>query len=118
MEQSTGSQVLGTNTWDRLDASVRPPATFGTEPPRATAVSRVGIAVEHLGGRLRSPAVTSRVAVADQVGRALQRAGGYLDERDLRGMRIDAERLIVRRPIASVLVALVVGYLAGRAVWR
>lgn len=116
MEQPTGS--LGTTTWERLDASVRAPGPMRVEPPRSTATGRIGTAVGGLGGRLRSPAVTGRVAAADTVGRALQRAGGYFDTHDLRDIRNDAERLIVRRPIASVLLAVVVGYLAGRAVWR
>jgi hypothetical protein len=113
MEQPTGS--LGTTSWARLDASVRPAVL--AEPPRPT-TPRLGTAVSGLGGRLRSPSVTQRVGAADAVGRALQRAGGYFDTHDLRDIRSDAERLIVRRPVASVFLAVVVGYLAGRALWR
>lgn len=113
MEQSTAARE--TISWDRLDESVRP---VFKEPARSTATSRIGNVVGTLGDRLRSPSVAGRIGAADGVGRALQRAGGYFDTHELRDIRNDAERLIVKRPIASVLLAVVVGYLAGRAVWR
>jgi len=116
MEQSTASP--DTTTWERLDAAVRPGGALPAEPPRTTATGRIGAAVGTLGGRLRSPSVTGRVGAADAVGRGLQRAGAYFDTHDLPDIRNDLERLIVRRPVASVLLALGVGYLAGRAVWR
>ncbi len=116
MEQSTAARE--TTSWDRLDASVRPIRPVFGEPARSTATGRIGNVVGTIGNRLRSPSVTGRVGAADTVGRALQRAGGYFDTHDFRDIRHDAERLIVKRPIASVLLAVVVGYLAGRAVWR
>lgn len=125
MEQPTASP--GTTTWERFDSAVRPPGPVAAaaEPPRSltaspgsTATARIGAAVGGLGGRLRSPSVTQRVAAADAVGRALQRAGGYFDQHDFRDIRNDAERLIVRRPILSVFLAAMAGYFAGRAVWR
>ncbi len=33
-------------------------------------------------------------------------------------VRVDAERLIIRRPVMSLAVAVVVGYAAGRMMWR
>jgi hypothetical protein len=118
MEQPTRSPGAQTDTWERLDADVRPTAAMGGETPRQAPTRRLGEVVGSLGDRLRSPAVTGRVAAADGVGRAFQRAGGYLDQRDVADIRYDAERIIIRRPFVSMLVAVVVGYLAGRAVWR
>ncbi len=54
----------------------------------------------------------------EQATGALQRAGGDFGRYDLEDIRNDAERLIVRRPIVSLALAVVAGYLAGRAVWR
>jgi hypothetical protein len=79
---------------------------------------KVGDWIEHLGRQLRGDGVTNRVAAADAVGRALERAGEYLEHSDMADMRADAERLIVRRPVASLAVAAVVGYAAGRMIWR
>ncbi len=116
MEQSTVSP--DTATRKAFDAAVPPAGSLPAEPPRSTATRRIGAAVGSLGERLRSPSVTGRVGAADAVGRGLQRAGGYFDTHDLADIRTDLERFIVRRPIASVLLALGAGYLAGRAVWR
>ena len=91
---------------------------YGLEPDRTSATYKLGDWVEHLGRRLRSEAVTSRVAAADAVGRALERAGEYLEHRSVADVRSDAERLIIRRPMVSLAVAALVGYTAGRRIWR
>lgn len=110
------------DTWTALDRGprldVEEAVIHRVEADRTSATYKVGDWMEHLGRRLRGDAVTSRVAAADAVGRALERAGEYLEHRQMADVRIDAERLIVRRPVVSLALALVVGYAAGRMMWR
>ena len=118
MDQSLEETRRG--TWAALDRGRRGDVAVnaGPEPDRTSATYKVGDWIEHLGRRLRDDAVTSRVGAADAVGRALERAGEYLEHRRVADIRSDAERLIVRRPVVSLALAVVVGYAAGRMVWR
>jgi hypothetical protein len=50
-------------------------------------------------------------AVAD----ALERSGRYVEDRNIRGMADDFTEVIKRNPIPSVLIAIGLGFLAGRA---
>ena len=88
------------------------------EPDRTSTTYKVGDWLEHLGRRLRGDGMTSRAGAADTVGLALERAGEYLEHRQMADVRVDAERLIVRRPVVSLAVAAVLGYVAGRIIWR
>jgi hypothetical protein len=110
------------DTWAALDRGRRGDLAvnpIGTEGAGATSATyKVGDWIEHLGRRLRDDGVTSRVGAADVVGRALERFGEYLEHREMAGIRSDAERLIVRRPVLSLALAAVVGYAAGRMIWR
>jgi hypothetical protein len=115
MDQPAASLRARPETWRRLDTAVRPASSEGID---RSSTRRIGEAIGNLGGRLRSEAVIEKVGAADAVGRVLQRAGAYLDQRDVQDLRVDAERLIVRRPLVSIALALCVGYVAGRAIWR
>lgn len=115
MEQTTASPHA--TAWDRLDTAVRPTATT-TEPPRSGAAERIEDAAANVSERLQAPAFAERMCGAGAVGRALQQAGAYFKSHRPEEIRGDVERLIVKRPIVSVCLAVVVGYVAGRAVWR
>jgi len=116
MDQPTPSLHARPETWDKLDEAVRP--NLSPERTVNSSTRRLGETIGNLGGRLRSSSVTERVGAADTVGLALQRAGAYLDQRDARDVRLDAERLIVQRPLLSIALALFAGYVAGRTIWR
>ncbi|RPJ70948.1 MAG: hypothetical protein EHM24_13925 [Acidobacteria bacterium] len=119
MDQSLGETRR--ETWSALDRGRRPDVDLDVVnrmEPRTSAIYKVGDWIEHLGRRLRGDALTQRVAAADGVGRALERAGEYLEHRQMADIRNDAERLIVRRPVMTLAVALVAGYAAGRIIWR
>jgi hypothetical protein len=117
MDQPTPSLQTHPETWRDLDAAVRP-TTWGPTAHREPVTHRLGGVIGNMGDRLRSDDVTQKVGAADAVGRAFQRAGAYLDQRDVQDVRADAERLIVKRPLVSIALALFVGYAAGRAIWR
>jgi len=119
MNQSLGETRR--ETWTALDRGPRDVAVDALnplEPDRTSTTYKVGDWIEHFGRRLRGEAVTSRVGAADAVGRALERAGEYLEHRQMADVRADAERLIIRRPVISLALAVVVGYAAGRMIWR
>jgi len=120
MDQSLGETRR--DTWTALDRGRRGDVPVDPlsrlEPDRTSATYKVGDWIEHLGRRLRADAVTSRVGSADTVGRALERAGEYLEHRQMADVRVDAERLIIRRPVMALALAGVFGYLAGRMIWR
>jgi hypothetical protein len=48
----------------------------------------------------------------------LDRVGRYLEERQVDGLRSDAEHLIIGRPVLVLLAAVTLGYAAGRAIRR
>lgn len=101
-------------------ASAVPVPTSVTPQPPADVAWRAGHALRSAADRLRSSTVLER----DQMQRlrsvtgALDSVGKYLERRQLEGMRLDAERLIVARPVLALLAAVMVGYAAGRAVRR
>jgi len=120
MDQSLGETRR--ETWASLDQGRRGDVPVDPlhrlDPGRASATYKLGDWIEHLGRRLRDDSVTGRVGAADTVGRALERAGEYLEHRQMTDVRADAERLIIRRPVMSLALAVVVGYAAGRMIWR
>lgn len=119
MNQLTSREGLQSDTWTGLDAAVRPTAVSASLRGHEVSVaSRAAGFLGNVGERLRSETVTRRVPAAESVGRALQQAGGYLERRQMAGVRADSERLIVRRPLVSLALAAVLGYAAGRMVWR
>ena len=109
-------------TWAALDrgrrGDVAVDAVDLAGPSGRPATYRIGDWMEHLGRRLRSDGATRRVGAADAVGRSLERAGEYLEHRQMAEIRSDAERVIVRRPVLTLALAAVVGYAAGRMLWR
>jgi len=120
MEQSLEETRRG--TWAALDRGRRGDVAVDPlrrlEPGRTSATHKVGAWIEDLGRLVRGEAVTSRVGAADTVGRALERAGEYLEHREASDVRVDAERLIIRRPVMALALAVVVGYATGRMIWR
>jgi hypothetical protein len=88
--------------------------------PRADAATRTGSALRTAATRLRSSGVLEREKLQKlrSVPEALDSVGEYLERRRLAGVRLDAERLIVARPVVALLAAMLLGYAAGRAVRR
>lgn len=86
----------------------------------ADVVARAGSALRHAADRLRSSGVLEREQLQRlrSVPNELDNVGEYLERRQLQGLRLDAERLIVARPVVALLTAVIVGYAAGRAVRR
>jgi hypothetical protein len=81
-------------------------------------VSRAGVAIRRAGERLDSSALLHRqqLRAFRDVPNELRRMGDYLERRRMRGVKLDAERAIVARPLAALLVAAVVGWVAGRTI--
>jgi hypothetical protein len=88
--------------------------------PDEDIASRAGSALRSAAGRLRSSGALEREGLERLrfLQRGLDSVGEYLERRKLPGLRLDAERLIVARPLVAVVAAAAVGYLAGRAVRR
>lgn len=91
-----------------------------TLAPAADAATRTGGALRSAAVRLRSSGVLEHEQLQRlrSVPDALDSVGEYLERRRLSGVRLDAERLIVARPVVALLAAVLVGYAAGRAVRR
>jgi hypothetical protein len=104
----------------RLSGATALPVPATTMPQSADVVSRAGHALRTAADRLRSSTVLER----DQLQRlrsvtgALDSVGEYLERRRLQGVRLDAERLVIARPVVALLAAVLLGYAAGRAVRR
>ncbi len=81
-------------------------------------VSRAGAAIKRAGERLDSNPMLHRqqLRAFRGVPNELRRVGDYLERRRMRGVKLDAERVIVARPVVAVLVAAAVGWLAGRTI--
>jgi hypothetical protein len=96
---------------------VRPIDVIGREPDVAT---RAGGALRAAAERLRSSGVLEREQLAQlrRVPDGLESVGAYLERRRLPGVRLDAERLVVARPVVALLAAAIAGYAAARAVKR
>jgi len=88
--------------------------------PTADVASRAGHALRSAADKLRTSAVLEgeQMQKLRSVPEALDNIGEYLERRRLQGIRLDAERLIVARPVVALLAAVLVGYAAGRAVRR
>ncbi len=88
------------------------------EAGEADFVTRAGWAIRRAGERLDVSALFHREQlrqfrlVPDQ----MRRLGDYLERRQLRGVRLDAERTVVARPLLSVAIAAAIGWVAGRAI--
>lgn len=91
-----------------------------TALPLTDAATRAGGALRSAAYRMRSSGVLDgeQLQRFKSVPDALDSVGEYLERRRLEGVRRDAERLIVARPVIALLAAAVVGYVAGRAVRR
>ena len=108
--QQAGAQVadkaqqVGTQVADKADAAT---TTVGEK------LTDVAQTIRH-----NAPASGPVADAADTAAETLQRAGTYLREQDLAGIRGDLEGLIRRHPIESLLVGLGVGYLLARSTRR
>lgn len=93
--------------------TARPASTAGED-----VVARAGTVIRRAAERLGASGVLDREELRRfrAVPAQLQRAGSYLERRQLRGVKLDAERGIVARPLVALLVAAVVGWVAGRAI--
>jgi hypothetical protein len=81
-------------------------------------VNRLAVQVSAFGGRVRARGAAESNDWMEAVGRRLEQAGGYVERRGLDGLRRDAERTIVDRPLVALIAAAVVGYGAARLVRR
>lgn len=88
--------------------------------PRADLVARAGTALRTAAERLRSSGAVEgeRMRSLATVPGGLDRVGRYLQERQVDGLRSDAEHLIIGRPVLVLLAAVTLGYAAGRAIRR
>ena len=81
------------------------------------ATTTVGEKMTDVAQTIRDKAPTSGPVAdaADTAAETLERAGTYLREQDLSGIRADLEGIIRRHPIESLLIGLGVGYLLARS---
>jgi ABC-type transporter Mla subunit MlaD len=68
--------------------------------------------------RQRAPSSGPIAEAADTAADTLQRAGSYLQEQDLSGIRSDLEGIIRRHPVESLLIGFGIGYLLARSTRR
>jgi ElaB/YqjD/DUF883 family membrane-anchored ribosome-binding protein len=98
------AQQIGSQAADKADA----------------ATTTVGSKMTDVAQTLRNkapasgPVGTAAATTAD----SLEKAGSYLQQQDLVGMRSDLESLIRRHPMESLLIGLGVGYLLARSTRR
>jgi hypothetical protein len=81
-------------------------------------VARAGWAIRRAGERLDASPMFHREQLRKFriVPDEMRRVGDYLERRRMRGVKLDAERVIVARPLVALLVAVVAGWAAGRAI--
>lgn len=101
--QARASQVAG-QAADKADAAT---TTAGTKLQDAAQLLRDKAPAEGTVGQ-------AATATAD----TLERAGSYLQQQDIAGMRTDLESIIRRHPTESMLVAFGVGFLLARGTRR
>jgi len=91
------------------------------------AVDRADAATTTVGAKMTDAAQTLRerapvegpmADAAEKTADTLERAGTYLQQQDLAGMKADLESLIRRHPMESLLVGLGIGYLLARSTRR
>lgn len=85
-----------------------------------SATTRIGTKMTDAAQTIRERAPSSGPVseVADTAAQTMERAGTYLQEQDLAGMRADLEGVIRQHPIESLLVGFGVGYLLARSMRR
>lgn len=81
-------------------------------------VSRAGAVIRRAGERLDSSAMFHREQLRGfrVLPSEMRRVGDYLQRRRMPGLKLDAERVIVARPVVALLVAATVGWIAGRTI--
>jgi gas vesicle protein len=100
------------------DVKDRATAVAGQAAERAdAATTTVGTKMQDAAQMLRekAPAEGTLGTAADATAHTLERAGSYLQQQDLTGMRSDLESIIRRHPTESLLVAFGVGFLLARS---
>jgi len=100
------------------DVKDRATAVAGQAAERAdAATTTVGTKMQDAAQLLRerAPAEGTIGTAAGATAQTLERAGSYLQQQDLTGMRSDLESIIRRHPTESLLVAFGVGFLLARS---
>lgn len=83
-------------------------------------VEQAGAGIHHMGDTLgRNLPHNGMLGAASQgLAGAVQHSGEYLEDQKLSGLSKDITCLIRRNPVPSVLIALGIGWLAARKIWK